>query len=46
LGAHQRSNQPFPQRVRGHRVGQFRDYLHTRAETDLRFEPILHRRQA
>jgi len=28
------------------RVGQFRDYLDTLAETDLRFEPILHRRQA
>jgi len=46
LGTHQRGNQPFPQRVRGHRVGQFRDYLDTLAEGDLRFEPILHRRQA
>jgi hypothetical protein len=45
-GTHQRSNQPYPQRMRGRRVGQFRDYLHALAETDLRFEPIFHRRQA
>jgi hypothetical protein len=32
--------------MRGHRVGQFRDCLHTLAETDLRFEPVFHRRQA
>ena len=45
-GTHQRSDQPFSHRMRGHQVGQFRDQLRTVAEADLRIEPVLHGRQA
>ncbi len=45
-GAHQRGDKPFPYRVRGHQVGQFRDQLRAAAEAGLRVEPVLHGGQA
>ncbi len=45
-GAHQRGDEPFPQRVRGHQAGQFRDHLRTASERDLRVEPLLRGGQA
>ena len=41
-GTHQRCDEPFTHRMRGHHVGQLRDQLPTVAVADLRFEPILH----
>ena len=43
-GPHQRGDQPFPHRMRGHQVGQLGDQLRAAAEADLRVEPILHAR--
>lgn len=40
------ANQPFVQRMRGHRIGQLHDHARAVAETYFCFEPILHRRQA
>ena len=45
-GTHQRGDEPFPHRMRGHQVGQFRDQLRAVAEADLLLEPILHGHQA
>ena len=45
-GPHQRSDQPFPHRMRGHQVGQFGDQFGTVAEADLRAEPVLQGGQA
>ena len=40
-GAHQRGDEPFPYRVRGHQVGQLGDQLRAAPEGDLRVGPLL-----